>query len=84
MAKKLNYFFMTKTYREFIVDAIHGKILELLHEKGRVSNVDLVERIHLPAPQILRCTRSLEEQGAFVDTPPQFYLKPSALASWHF
>ncbi len=65
------------------MDVIHGKIVQLLHEKGRMSNVDLAEWIHLPAPQILHCTRSREKQRAFVGTPPWLDLKPSTLASWH-
>jgi Lrp/AsnC family leucine-responsive transcriptional regulator len=48
---------------ENIMDKIDKKILELLQEDGRTSNVELGENIHLSAPQCLRRVRALEEQG---------------------
>jgi Lrp/AsnC family transcriptional regulator, leucine-responsive regulatory protein len=45
------------------MDKIDIKIIELLQQDGRMSNVELSERIHLSAPQCLRRVRMLEEQG---------------------
>lgn len=39
------------------------RILRALQEDGRLSNVDLAERIHLSASPCLRRTRRLEERG---------------------
>jgi Lrp/AsnC family leucine-responsive transcriptional regulator len=45
------------------MDKLDFKILELLQADGRMSNVDLSERIHLSPPQCLRRVRVLEEHG---------------------
>jgi len=45
------------------LDAIDRKILQLLQESGRISNVDLATAIHLSAPQCFRRVRALEERG---------------------
>lgn len=45
------------------MDAYDRNILKLLQDDGRMSNVDLSERIHLSAPQTLRRVRTLEETG---------------------
>lgn len=45
-------------------DRIDRQILELLQEDGRMTNVDLAERVGLTAPPCLRRVRALEEQGA--------------------
>ncbi|MBX9859481.1 MAG: Lrp/AsnC family transcriptional regulator [Sphingomonas sp.] len=45
-------------------DRIDRQILDLLQEDGRMTNVDLAERVGLTAPPCLRRVRALEEQGA--------------------
>ncbi len=45
------------------MDKLDLKILDLLQTDGRISNVDLSEKIHLSPPQCLRRVRVLEEQG---------------------
>ena len=45
------------------MDKLDLKILDLLQTDGRMSNVDLSEKIHLSPPQCLRRVRVLEEQG---------------------
>jgi len=45
-------------------DDIDMRILALLQEEGRMTNVDLAERVGLTAPPCLRRVRALEEQGA--------------------
>ncbi len=45
------------------LDAIDRKILQVLQESGRMSNVDLAAAIHLSAPQCFRRVRALEERG---------------------
>jgi Lrp/AsnC family leucine-responsive transcriptional regulator len=45
------------------MDAYDRNILKWLQDDGRMSNVELSERIHLSAPQTLRRVRTLEEQG---------------------
>ncbi|MBI3369047.1 MAG: Lrp/AsnC family transcriptional regulator [Burkholderiales bacterium] len=45
------------------LDAIDRKILAALQADGRISNVDLAQRVHLSAPQCLRRMRMLEERG---------------------
>jgi DNA-binding Lrp family transcriptional regulator len=45
-------------------DSIDRQILGLLQEDGRMTNVDLAERVGLTAPPCLRRVRSLEEGGA--------------------
>lgn len=45
------------------MDAYDRNILKFLQDDGRMSNVDLAERIHLSPPQTLRRVRALEEDG---------------------
>ncbi|MFC5522027.1 Lrp/AsnC family transcriptional regulator [Polaromonas jejuensis] len=45
------------------MDAYDRNILKWLQGDGRMSNVELAERIHLSAPQTLRRVRTLEESG---------------------
>ncbi len=45
------------------IDAIDRKILELLQEDGRMTNVDVAARVGLTAPPSLRRIRALEEAG---------------------
>lgn len=45
-------------------DRIDRQILELLQDDGRMTNVELAERVGLTAPPCLRRVRALEEQGA--------------------
>jgi DNA-binding Lrp family transcriptional regulator len=45
-------------------DSIDRQILGLLQEDGRMTNVELAERVGLTAPPCLRRVRSLEEGGA--------------------
>jgi|SRR5438034_7964142 len=45
------------------MDAYDRNILKWLQDDGRMTNVELAERIHLSAPQTLRRVRMLEENG---------------------
>ncbi|MGI4730853.1 MAG: Lrp/AsnC family transcriptional regulator [Janthinobacterium lividum] len=45
-------------------DRIDRQILALLQQDGRMTNVDLAERVGLTAPPCLRRVRALEEAGA--------------------
>ena len=45
------------------LDAIDLKILRELQEDGRMTNVDLAERVGISAPPCLRRVRKLEEAG---------------------
>ena len=45
-------------------DKIDRRILSLLQDDGRMTNVDLAERVGLTAPPCLRRVRALEESGA--------------------
>lgn len=45
-------------------DEIDRRILALLQENGRITNVELAERVGLTAPPCLRRVRALEQQGA--------------------
>ncbi len=45
------------------LDSIDRKLLAELQSNGRITNVDLAERVGLTAPPCLRRVRSLEEQG---------------------
>ncbi|MDB5703439.1 MAG: ArsR family transcriptional regulator [Sphingomonas bacterium] len=45
-------------------DSIDRRILGYLQEDGRMTNVDLAERVGLTAPPCLRRVRTLEEGGA--------------------
>lgn len=46
------------------LDRIDRQILSLLQDDGRMTNVDLSERVGLTAPPCLRRVRALEEAGA--------------------
>ena len=46
------------------LDRIDRQILSLLQDDGRMTNVDLAERVGLTAPPCLRRVRALEELGA--------------------
>lgn len=45
------------------LDATDCRILAVLQEEGRISNLDLAERISLSPSACLRRMRLLEEQG---------------------
>jgi len=45
------------------LDAVDLKILKILQEEGRVTNVELAERVGITAPPCLRRVRALEEAG---------------------
>ncbi|AKJ27704.1 Lrp/AsnC family transcriptional regulator [Caldimonas brevitalea] len=48
---------------EMHLDALDRRILQVLQQDGRASNVDLSQRVHLSPPQCLRRVRALEERG---------------------
>ncbi len=58
-------------------DRIDRQILVLLQDDGRMTNVDLSERVGLTAPPCLRRVRALEEGGAI--TGYHAALNPAAL-----
>ncbi|GIX15968.1 MAG: AsnC family transcriptional regulator [Rhodothalassiaceae bacterium] len=45
------------------LDAVDMKILSILQQEGRITNVDLAERVGITAPPCLRRVRALEEAG---------------------
>ena len=45
------------------LDALDRKILDVLQNDGRASNVEISAKVHLSAPQCFRRVRSLEERG---------------------
>ena len=45
------------------LDAIDRKILKELQEDGRITNVELADRVGISAPPCLRRVRALEEAG---------------------
>lgn len=45
------------------LDEIDWKILKQLQENGRITNVELAERVGISAPPCLRRVRKLEEGG---------------------
>ena len=47
-----------------MLDRIDRAILALLQEEGRMTNVELADRVGLTAPPCLRRVRALEEAGA--------------------
>jgi DNA-binding Lrp family transcriptional regulator len=59
------------------LDTIDRQIMALLQEDGRMTNVDLAERVGLTAPPCLRRVRALEERGAISGYHAQ--LNPEAL-----
>jgi DNA-binding Lrp family transcriptional regulator len=46
-----------------VIDDIDRKILNNLQDEGRITNVDLANRVGLTAPPCLRRVRTLEESG---------------------
>jgi len=46
-----------------IIDAVDRAILTTLQDEGRITNVDLAERVGLTAPPCLRRMRALEDAG---------------------
>jgi len=59
------------------LDTIDRQIMALLQEDGRMTNVDLADRVGLTAPPCLRRVRALEERGAIEGYHAQ--LNPEAL-----
>ncbi len=45
------------------LDAVDRKILSSLQSEGRITNVDLAQRVGITAPPCLRRVRALEEEG---------------------
>lgn len=45
------------------LDAVDRKILASLQNEGRITNVDLAERVGITAPPCLRRVRALEDEG---------------------
>lgn len=45
------------------LDAVDRKILTCLQSEGRITNVDLANRVGITAPPCLRRVRALEEEG---------------------
>ncbi|MBL4787565.1 MAG: Lrp/AsnC family transcriptional regulator [Kordiimonadaceae bacterium] len=45
------------------LDAVDRKILASLQAEGRITNVELAERVGITAPPCLRRVRALEEEG---------------------
>lgn len=45
------------------LDAVDRKILKTLQENGRITNVELAEKVGITAPPCLRRVRALEEAG---------------------
>lgn len=45
------------------LDSVDKKILSTLQEDGRITNVDLAEKVGITAPPCLRRVRALEEAG---------------------
>jgi DNA-binding Lrp family transcriptional regulator len=45
------------------LDTIDFKILQILQQNGRVTNVELAEQVGITAPPCLRRVRALEESG---------------------
>jgi DNA-binding Lrp family transcriptional regulator len=45
------------------LDAIDRKILNVLQDDGRITNVDLAQRVGISAPPCLRRVRALEQAG---------------------
>ena len=48
------------------IDSIDLKILRILQDEGRISNLDLAKKINMSPPPTLRRVRDLE-QGGFID-----------------
>ncbi len=45
------------------LDAVDRKILSCLQSQGRITNVDLADRVGITAPPCLRRVRALEQEG---------------------
>lgn len=45
------------------LDSVDLKILRILQEQGRITNVELAERVGITAPPCLRRVRTLEQSG---------------------
>jgi len=45
------------------LDSVDRKILAILQDEGRITNVDLAERVGITAPPCLRRVRALEDEG---------------------
>ena len=48
------------------IDSTDLKILRILQDEGRISNLDLAKKINMSPPPTLRRVRDLE-QGGFID-----------------
>ena len=46
-----------------VIDAVDRQILAFLQVDGRITNVDLAEKVGLTAPPCLRRVKALEQQG---------------------
>ena len=53
--------FVPTTVPEVQLDAIDRHILEALQQDGRLSNVELAQRVHLSASACLRRVKALED-----------------------
>jgi DNA-binding Lrp family transcriptional regulator len=51
---------------QFSFDAIDRRILSELQDDGRMTNVDLAEKVGLTAPPCLRRVRALEQDGVIL------------------
>ena len=49
------------------MDRTDRRILELLQKNGRLSNLELAEKVHLSPSPVLRRVRALEEAGIIKD-----------------
>lgn len=49
--------------KEFKFDRINKKIIEVLQDNARISNLELAEKVHLSPSACLKRTKKLEEQG---------------------
>lgn len=49
--------------QQFKLDKIDLKILKVLQEEGRITNVNLAQRVGITAPPCLRRVRALEDAG---------------------
>ena len=54
---------MIKSLKEFILDPLDKKVLRALQADGRLSNVDLAQKVDLSAPATLVRLRRLEKDG---------------------
>ena len=69
------------------LDSIDRRLLAELQDEGRVTNVELAQRVGLTAPPCLRRVRALEEEGvidrrSYAETPPrvEYELTPKGVA----